>query len=232
MTTEFLCLAHTVLVSRQLLQEHHFPASRSVPTSESSLCQPPKKKFGFSAWGLKSTIGHADFTTTLQWLELMPEAVGYLWLSNNSNIWALPGRTWRWLGTYDSLTTATSGPYLEELEDDWVSTISNNSGSWTLPGRAWRWLGIYESQTTARAGPYLEELEDDAPIGSHHFQQHVKLRAVSSLTVGCAQCERQEIQHGWYHQSTRFMNLGEINGKYTRSVLICLSVIWIFPFTP
>ena len=133
---------------------------------------------------------------------------GYL-LSNNSNIWTRPGRTWRWLGTYFQ-TTATSGPYLEELG---------------------RWLGIYESQTTAGAGPYLKELEDDAPIGSHHFQQHVKLRAVGSLTVGCTQRECQEIQHGWYDQSTRFMNLGEINGKCTRSVLICLSVIWIYTVT-
>lgn len=135
--------------------------------------------------------------------------IGYL-LSNKSNIWALPGRTWKMIG------------YL------W---ISNNSKIWTLPERAWRWLGIYESQTTAGAGPYLEELEDDAPIGSHHFQQHVKLRAVGSLTVGCTQRECQEIQHGWYHQSTRFMNLGEIKGKCTRSVLICLSVIWIYTVT-
>ena len=124
------------------------------------------------------------------------------------------------------------GPAWKNLTMIGYLWLFNNSNIWALPGRAWRWLGIYESQTTARAGPYLEELEDDAPIGSHHFQQHVKLSAVSSLTVGCAQCERQEIQHGWYHQSTRFMNLGEINGKYTRSVLICLSVIWIFPFTP
>ena len=63
---------------------------------------------------------------------------------------------------------------------------------------------------------HLKEFEDDAPVGRHHFQQHVKLRAVGGLTVGGAQGERQEVQHGWYNQRTRFMNLEEKHEKYKK----------------